>query len=396
MRHFVLLALGLVGFPAAALTNVDLYQTEIVLDQATDKGDAQARVEGMKEIIIRASGSQSSVSSPVVQKALRKNGQYLSQMSYGELEGKKTVRLGFNAPQIRSLLSQAQLPIWPASRSNLLVWLIEETQFERNIQWEHSESGVLRQLKEQAQKRGLPLTLPVGDIDDITRVAVSDLWGGFTRPVGEASQRYPAEAVLIVRVQGEALRWTLYDQAPASIGLTQQAPLSGASRGEAGATQLIDQLSDFYAKKNAVVVASESSQTLKVRFTSLGNAVDFFSLERQLKKLSSVASLDIVKIQGNQVVFNVHLIASQREFEQELSRVPQVIKPLETAQPPVPEVIEGVVENPDEVGSLPQGSEISLSPHILTFGWQGRASSDADIVEESDETDVMLEAFEEF
>ncbi|MFW7526364.1 DUF2066 domain-containing protein [Vibrio ostreicida] len=396
MRHFVLLALGLVGFPAAALTNVDLYQTEIVLDQATDKGDAQARVEGMKEIIIRASGSQSSVSSPVVQKALRKNGQYLSQMSYGELEGKKTVRLGFNAPQIRSLLSQAQLPIWPASRSNLLVWLIEETQFERNIQWEHSESGVLRQLKEQAQKRGLPLTLPVGDIDDITRVAVSDLWGGFTRPVGEASQRYPAEAVLIVRVQGEALRWTLYDQAPASIGLTQQAPLSGSSRGEAGATQLIDQLSDFYAKKNAVVVASESSQTLKVRFTSLGNAVDFFSLERQLKKLSSVASLDIVKIQGNQVVFNVHLIASQREFEQELSRVPQVIKPLETAQPPVPEVIEGVVENPDEVGSPPQGSEISLSPQILTFGWQGRASSDADIVEESDETDVMLEAFEEF
>ena len=286
MRHLALFILGLVALPALALTNVDLYQTEVVLDQAADNADAKARAEGMKEVIVRASGDRNAVSNEVVQKALKQSSQYVAQLSYGQVNEQQSLRMVFSAPHIRSLLSQAQLPIWPAARANLLVWLVEEGQADRNIIWEHSPSLVLDQMKQQALKRGLPLTVPVGDFDDITGVAVSDLWGGFIQPVGQASQRYPVDGVLVVKAQGNSLRWTLYDQRPASIGVTRQAPLAGSNNGIDAADKMINQISDYYAKKSAVVVASESSEAVKVRFTELNDAVSFFTLENKLKKLS--------------------------------------------------------------------------------------------------------------
>ncbi|MEF1291230.1 DUF2066 domain-containing protein [Vibrio sp. M260118] len=385
MRHLALFILGLVALPALALTNVDLYQTEVVIDQTADNADAQARVEGMKQVIVRASGDRNAVSNEVVQKALSQSSQYVAQLSYGQINDAQSLRMVFSAPHIRSLLSQAQLPIWPAARANLLVWLVEETQADRTIVWEHSPSSVLTQMKQEAAVRGLPLTVPVGDFDDITGVAVSDLWGGFIQPVGQASQRYPVDGVLVVRAQSNSLRWTLYDQKPSSIGVTRQAPLSGSNNGADAATKMVNQISDYYAKKSAVVVASESSESVKVRFTELNDAVGFFTLENQLKKLSSVASLDILKIKGNQVTFEVHLLASQQEFEQEVRRMRDVVQ-LEsvTEQAPVvmPEVVapeDNLVAPQDELSDAPlavetlePAPEVVPAEMIMVFEWQGQ------------------------
>jgi hypothetical protein len=373
-----------------ALTNVDLYRSEVVLDQEAKNADSDARIEGMKEVIVRASGDRDAVANEVVKKALRQSSQYLTQISYGQLNEEQTLRMGFSAPHIRSLLSQAQLPVWPASRANILVWLVEE-QTDRNIIWEHSPSAVLEQLKSQADKRGLPLTVPVGDFDDITGVAVSDLWGGFIQPVGAASQRYPVDAVLVVKAQGNTLRWTLYDQKPATIGVTRQAPLSGSNNGEDAAIKMVNQLSDYYAKKTAVVVANESSEAIKVRFTELSDAVGFFTLENKLKQLSSVASIDILKIQGNEVTFNVHLLSSPEEFKQEVLRAGP-IKQLESViETPLVAITEPALETTPEstLGEVESNmqstdSATSLEPantptaplvpaeQILVYEWQGK------------------------
>ena len=120
MHRFVLFSLGLIGFPAMALTNVDLYHTEVILDQSVEKPDLQARIDGMKEIIVRASGEQDAIENPVVKKALKQTAQYLAQISQGQILGQQTAKMRFNAPHINALLSQAQLPIWPAQRANIL------------------------------------------------------------------------------------------------------------------------------------------------------------------------------------------------------------------------------------------------------------------------------------
>lgn len=380
MRYLALFTL--VSLPAMAMTNVDLYRTEVVLEQNVKNADAQARVDGMKEIIVRASGDRSALDNDVVKKALSQNSQYLSQMSYGQINNQKTMQLVFSKPQIQTLLGQAKLPIWPAERANILVWLVEETQNDRSIAWEDSSSSTLQHIKQQAEDRGLPLTLPVGDFDDATGINVSDLWGGFAQPVGAASQRYPVDAVMVVRAQGDTLRWTLYDQKPNTIGVTRQAPMSGSAQGVDSANQMIDQISQYYAKNNAVVLADESSEAVKIRFVDLGNAVDFFLLEEQLKKLSSVASLDILTIQGQQVTFKAHLLTSSSEFEQQLSRMLDVTRldPIIEVPAIEPQKIEPVIEATQPVANSANSEAASVEAKpavvpvgetILLYEWNG-------------------------
>ncbi|HAS8302426.1 TPA: DUF2066 domain-containing protein [Vibrio vulnificus] len=331
MRYLALLMIGCLSLPAYALTQVDIYRTEVAIDSTKDKGEELARQQAMKQVIVRASGYQDSVDNPVVTKALQSSARYISQLSYGKEGDVMTLKLLFNDAQIRSLLTQAQLPFWSTNRNNLLVWLVEEQNYDRKIVWEHSASIVSDQLKQAALDRGLPLTLPVGDFDDITGIEVSDLWGGFAKPISLASGRYPVDGVLVIRAQGNSLRWNLYDQSPGAIVRSNVAPVTGSANGGDAATQLINAVADFYAKRSAVVVLGESSESVVVKFLNINNAIDFFTLEKTLTSLNSVANLDVLEIKGNELMLRVHLLASQEAFEQEatkLSKITQFDDPL--------------------------------------------------------------------
>ncbi|EJR3606168.1 DUF2066 domain-containing protein [Vibrio vulnificus] len=326
MRYLALLMIGCLSLPAYALTQVDIYRTEVAIDSTKDKGEELARQQAMKQVIVRASGYQDSVDNPVVIKALQSSARYISQLSYGKEGDVMTLKLLFNDAQIRSLLTQAQLPFWPTNRNNLLVWLVEEQNYDRKIVWEHSASNVSDQLKQAARDRGLPLTLPVGDFDDITGIEVSDLWGGFAKPISLASGRYPVDGVLVIRAQGNSLRWNLYDQSPGAIARSNVAPVTGSANGGDAATQLINAVADFYAKRSAVVVLGESSESVVVKFLNINNAIDFFTLEKTLTSLNSVANLDVLEIKGNELMLRVHLLASQEAFEQEATKLSKITK----------------------------------------------------------------------
>lgn len=326
MRYLALLMIGCLSLPAYALTQVDIYRTEVAIDSTKDKGEELARQQAMKQVIVRASGYQDSIDNPVVTKALQSSARYVSQLSYGKEGDVMTLKLLFNDAQIRSLLTQAQLPFWPTNRNNLLVWLVEEQNYDRKIVWEHSASNVSDQLKQAARDRGLPLTLPVGDFDDITGIEVSDLWGGFAKPISLASGRYPVDGVLVIRAQGNSLRWNLYDQSPGAIARSNVAPVTGSANGGDAATQLINAVADFYAKRSAVVVLGESSESVVVKFLNINNAIDFFTLEKTLTSLNSVANLDVLEIKGNELMLRVHLLASQEAFEQEATKLSKITK----------------------------------------------------------------------
>ncbi|HHF3169814.1 TPA: DUF2066 domain-containing protein [Vibrio diabolicus] len=325
MRYLALLLIGWLSLPVYALTQVDIYRAEVVIDSEQNDGESLARQQGMQDVIVRATGSQSSLSNPVIKKALGSSARYISQLSYGQVDGKASLKMLFNSDQISSLLTQAQLPSWSSNRANILVWMVEEQGYDRNIAWEHSESSNVAALRSAAKLRGLPITIPVGDFDDVTGVNVSDLWGGFIEPIGQASQRYPADAVLVVRAQGEQIRWTLYDQSPTRIVEAQRSPRSGSASGANAIAEMVDGIADYYASKSAVVVSGKSSKALAVKVLNVTSATDFFRLENALKQLNSVAGTEIKRVQGDELTLNIHLLASQQAFEKEASSISQLM-----------------------------------------------------------------------
>lgn len=357
MRYLALLLIGWLSLPVYALTQVDIYRAEVAIDGEQKDGEELARQQGMQDVIVRATGSQSSLSNPVIKKAVGSSSRYISQLGYGQMDGQSSLKMLFNSGQIRSLLTQAQLPLWSPNRANILVWMVEEQGYDRTITWEHSDSTSAATLRDAAQARGLPITMPVGDFDDVTGVNVSDLWGDFVDPISQASQRYPVDAVLIVRVQGDKIRWTLYDQSPAQLSESKQSPRSGSASGANAIPAMVGGIADYYAKKSAVVVSSKSSEAIDVKVLSVSSAMDFFELENSLTKLSSVAGAEIKRIQGNQVTLTIHLLASQQAFEQEVSS----IRSLEVTEDPMAGMEEVVPaqlpEEPAQPTQLPATTE---------------------------------------
>ncbi|BCL69011.1 hypothetical protein TUMSATVNIG1_09510 [Vibrio nigripulchritudo] len=330
MYRIACLLLSLLAFPGFALTKVDIFQSEVVLS-AEEKAEDLAKAQGLEQVLIKASGQKDVASNPVIEKAMKSTSPYLSQISFGNLDGQETLKVAFNPKQIQGLLTQAGLPYWSESRSSVLVWIVEEDRYERQIIWEQSGSNVTQLLNQFSDSRGLPVTVPVGDFDDVTGISAPEIWGAFVDPISKASQRYPADAVLVLRIQhlssGRAtVRWTLFDQTPSQMISSQQSPMSGQERGEFSASlqQVVDQVSDYFAGKSAVQVSDVSTENVTVQFLEVKSSRDFFQLESLFKSLNSVASTEVLKIQGSEVTFKVHLLAPMVDFQRELNNFKQV------------------------------------------------------------------------
>lgn len=330
MNRIACLLLSLLAFPGFALTKVDVFQSEIVLTEEENAEDL-AKAQGLEQVLIKASGQKTVASNPVIEKAKKSTGPYLSQISFGQLDGQETLKVAFSPRQIQGLLTQAGLPYWSENRASILMWIIEEDRYERQIVWEQSGSNVTKLLNQYADSRGLPITVPVGDFDDVTGISAPEIWGAFVEPISRASSRYPADAVLVLRVQhlssGRAsVRWTLFDQSPEQMLGSQQSPMSGQERGEFNSTlqTVVDSISDYFASKSAVQVSDVSTESVTVQFLDVKSSRDFFQLESLFEGLNSVASTEILKIKGNDVTFKVNLLAPVVDFQRELENFKQV------------------------------------------------------------------------
>ncbi|CCN73852.1 DUF2066 domain-containing protein [Vibrio nigripulchritudo] len=391
MYRIACLLLSLLAFPGFALTKVDIFQSEVVLS-AEEKAEDLAKAQGLEQVLIKASGQKDVASNPVIEKAMKSTSPYLSQISFGNLDGQETLKVAFNPKQIQGLLTQAGLPYWSESRSSVLVWIVEEDRYERQIIWEQSGSNVTQLLNQFSDSRGLPVTVPVGDFDDVTGISAPEIWGAFVDPISKASQRYPADAVLVLRIQhlssGRAtVRWTLFDQTPSQMIGSQQSPMSGQERGEFSASlqQVIDQVSDYFAGKSAVQVSDVSTENVTVQFLEVKSSRDFFQLESLFKSLNSVASTEVLKIQGSEVTFKVHLLAPVVDFQRELNNFKQVREfSLEVPVESEPVLVESTPVTSDD----PQTAEPEVPLETVaeeTIPEENIDSSATDVLPEQDE-----------
>jgi hypothetical protein len=122
--------------------------------------------------------------------------------------------VAFDKSRIDQLLQTAGLPQWSAARPLTMVWLAVEQGNQRILVGAGDRGLVKELLTKAAQRRGLPLRLPLLDATDQARVQAGDAWSDFHDSIIQASLRYEAQAVLVGRLGQSGgrwqVRWTLY------------------------------------------------------------------------------------------------------------------------------------------------------------------------------------------
>ena len=185
-----------------------------VADQGED-ARGEALREGLAEVLIRVTGDARIAAREGAREVLADPLSLAQQYRYERDSVGPGLRLHmvFDPAALEALLRRHALPVWGRERPETLVWLAVDDGRRRLVSGEDGERYA-RRLERAAERRGIPLLFPLLDLEERRAVTAADLWGGFDDAAREASHRYGAASVLLVRLQREQGvwrgRWTWY------------------------------------------------------------------------------------------------------------------------------------------------------------------------------------------
>lgn len=106
----------------------------------------------------------------------------------------------FEPGSVQALLRRANLPVWAANRPTVLAWVAIEQGDDRQLVAAAVEKDIAAALAERGRRRGLALSLPLMDLQDM-EIAPADVWGRFWERINAASTRYASDLLLLGSVR---------------------------------------------------------------------------------------------------------------------------------------------------------------------------------------------------
>ncbi|WP_169307074.1 DUF2066 domain-containing protein [Ferrimonas sediminicola] len=313
----------------------NLYQAQVQVE-GRERAERQSKIpDALMQTLVRLSGEADIGQDPRMEGMLSNPTRFVSSFGYGG--DPLTLTIQFDGALLVRAMQQRQLPVWGKQRPLTLGWIaLEDEQGKRQLMSEQLDAEHMGTWRRQAALRGLPLSLPLMDLEDAMRVGLNDVWGFFVEPVAEASERYQADFFMLARVWPGADGWyytlSLYPYQPEGQGdrygfggvrrsLMQK---SGRVDGvEQGLSRIQEELARYYARRYATVASEEESHRQLV-FEIQGSMAELVEVERYLKGLSAVSSLQVIALQGRQVSFAVELVGSPEALAQMLALEPRV------------------------------------------------------------------------
>ena len=313
-----------------AVTLENLYQAEVLSDS---QSDAQRRIdasEGLSQVLMRVSGRSDILQNPVIVAALKTPEQYYSEFSYARVEAgndeaaalpqpgldplpaetpRQVMRIRFAPSLIAKILREADLPVWGSNRPSVLSWMAIDDESGRQVLGEANPSLFAKTLNQAARARGVPLLLPLWDLEDSRGVSSSEIWGRFLGRIEAASKRYSPDKILVFRAESEFSNQWRGDWSLGEGGQWRSGTVYGESQAQL-ATALVGVLASVLSEQYAV-----TSTRSEVRLTVEGitEIQDYAEVSRYLEGLTQVMSVQPVRILTDMVEFKLR---SEGEVQQ--------------------------------------------------------------------------------
>ncbi len=332
------LCLPLFSLPALAVPVSGLYQVrEAVTSQQPEERSA-ALNRALETLVLRLTGDAKALQSPALEGVRQDPQQLVSQYVY---EG-DTLVVDFDPLTTENKLRQAGLPLWGANRPAILTWWLNSSAEGASLVGDGQEAAA--PLQQAAQHRGLPLRLPLADLQEQLAATPESL--GATQPdaLREPSERYAADALLAVQAREDGGQW----QAEWRLWLgdaREQGKAQGADQ-QALADAVLLAVSERLAPRFLVKPGAASALTLEVQGANLGR---FAELERLLEPFAA----RLLRASGDLLVWQVNASAEQLRAQLALAGLQEV--PADAA--------------PLDAGGNPQATSAAAPANLMRFRW---------------------------
>lgn len=282
-----------------------LYEVSVPVANQSDGERRRASSDGLMVLLSRLTGLAHVPRTEVVGQALAAPEGYYNEFHFAiddaaVAAGESGLRLvvQFDPDPVLNLIRRADLPIWRASRERVLVWAVIQDGAERVIVGAPSASPLVRGLNEQARARGLPLSLPLLDLEDQLAVDPAAVWGRLSQVIDPASARYGADLLLLGRItsapdgawQSDWEFWLDGELVPFT---------AEGSDLEAQGREVVDVLTDELAEHR--VVHARAAGRLAISVSGVVNPADYGALLGYLRSLEFVQNVGVSGIRDGRL-----------------------------------------------------------------------------------------------
>ena len=359
--------------PIEAVEVKDLYQASVPINSRNNADRAIALREALAAVMVKIGGNKSVLNNQILKKSLNDYDIYLNQYHYQlktisvaepAIDNQTKVKqlylfASFNEDKINQLFQQANLAIWGSLRPQVLLWLVSEDEMGRTVISSSTDSDLSVKVNDFSDQRGLPIIMPLMDLTDANEISLSDIWGRFEKPVIQASSRYLAEAIVVMRIsnssllsskskaniktkpsncgvlcaqetlaeQNHILDWSLLGLNLNGVKNTSNQQYQGNDRKkllEQALADITKLFSEYYA------LSSTSNNEFLIEVANIDSLITYVDVFDFLTNLSSVKSVSLVHVQGSSRRFNLQLMGSTEAFVTSLTlnkKLQQIIEP---------------------------------------------------------------------
>lgn len=357
LSQALLILVLLMGYATVATASrvTGLYSAEVPVEGQS----AEQRTDGIRraftQMLIKVTGNRNVARRPELQGDIEQAPRYVQQYRYrlnagrapaaeeGAAESAESARLltvQFDAAAVQRLLRERRLTVWGENRPSGLVWLGIESSGQRRVARPELDGVLLGAMSAAAEKRGIPLLLPLMDLEDQSAVRVADLWGDFEQNIRRASQRYSPDLIVtgrMTQLSGRLWRvtWNLYHGDRVSSWRDEGAdPVVLAHEG-------VEYVSDLLAERYAPVGGEANLSRIRLRVAGVTGLAQYVGVGRFLQSQSSVERADMVSVEPEAVTYELQVRGGIQVLEQGLA-LGGMIEPITDLPDAGQTLIEGV------------------------------------------------------
>lgn len=274
--------------PGAAATVTGLYEATVPLTDRSDRGQALAFQDAMRQVLVRVTGRRDAGDEPALATLVDDARRYVQQF---RVVGGNQFFAGFDGARVERAVADAGQPLWGHERPATLVLLIVGDGSNRTLLTASSASDVKQAVMRGAQLRGLPIVWP----DAARPVSVAELSGAAPERLRALGTQFGAEAVLSGAAAGggSMVRWTLVQGSETSEwrGSPEEGPQGAA---------------DWFARVFSAESAGDGA-VVAIAVSGVNDLRAYAAVTEYLQSLTLVRALSVDEVAGDSVLYRARV-----------------------------------------------------------------------------------------
>lgn len=317
---------------AEAIEVENLYEGRVIVESRSDERERdEAFGEALREVLIKVSGRRDFFGQNRISAALDQPQAYVDSWSYNSRQGPEggsliELRVSFAPESVQRLLSENDIGLWPSNRPLTLVWMVMENELgEREVIGQGESHPLLSVVREEMRQRGMPVLLPLMDLDDNRAIDTELLWDLQAEHIRTISLRYAVDSILVIRVftalGSEYLGRSRYLFRDQSLERELYAD-SLAELVQPAVDQAADELAGYYS---VLLSGTEAGVPISMQVDGVEDLQDYAALLQYVEGLTDVSGYSVTRVAGDRIELELSTGGQTRQLVESIALGRQLV-----------------------------------------------------------------------